>query len=915
MRARTSFDGRAVAPQERETILAAAARLGVEIPALCFVPGLPPEGGCRLCLVEIAGEGHPAAACHTELRAGMRVRTRGERLEALRREVLALYVAHAAPGTFRAVPNATAFERLLARHRVEPAQVSPLPGAQAPLEVHPLLRFEPDRCIACRRCVSACESIQGQFVFAAEGRGGAVRLTAVADADGRTDCVACGACVDCCPTGALSDVDRGGTPAEARTRSVCGYCGVGCALEIETRGDDVLRISGVADSPVNRGHLCAKGRFAHPHRRSPERLVRPRVRERGVLRAVSWDDALEFAAHRLREIRERHGSEAIGVLTSSRSTNEAAYLLQRLFRSALGTNHVDCCARVCHASTAEALRDVTGTGAASASFADIERACAIVLAGANPTEAHPVVGARLKQAARRGARLVVIDPRATELTGFAHVWLRPRPGTNVPLWNALARVLLDEDSVDHAYLAARCEGLAELRAFLTGSSVEAAASITGVPAAEIRAAAHLLGRAGPSLFVFGLGLSEQSQGTDAVRGLANLALLTGSVGRAGAGLLPLRGQNNVQGNADMGSMPDLVTGYQRLDDANLRARLEREWGALPPRAKGKTLPEMLDAAERGELRALWIQGEDVAQSDPDEHHVRAALARLDFLAVQELFETQTTAYAHLVLPAAGALEQDGTFTNGERRIQRVRRAVAPPGEARADWEVIRDLGRRLGLAWDYASPAQVMDEIARVAPAHFGGVAYDRLDRDGLQWPCPERSHPGSATVHADGFLRGKGRLSVLPYRPAPEQPSARFPYVLITGRVLEHYNVGSMTRRSPLLALAPEDLLEVHPADAEREGIWDGARVRVESRFGFAVAPALVTERVAPGQLFLSFHFPETHANRVTGSSVDPESHCPDYKVTAVRLAPVAAGGESREPDGTAPGGASRRGRSRRSA
>jgi formate dehydrogenase alpha subunit len=810
--------------------------------------------------------------------------------------------------------RATEFERLLARHGVEPARVTPLPGAQPPLEVHPLVRFEPERCIACRRCVAACESIQGQFVFAIAGRGGSVRLTTVVGAEGRTDCTACGACVDQCPTGALSDADRvGATPGE-RTRSVCGYCGVGCAVEIESRGGEVLRVSGVADSPVNRGHLCAKGRFAHAHRRSPERLVRPLVRERGVLRAVSWDDALDFAARRLRELRELHGPEALGVLTSSRSTNEAAYLLQRLFRAGLGTNHVDCCARVCHASTAEALRDVTGTGAASASFADIEHAHTVVIAGANPTEAHPVVGARLKQAARRGARIIAIDPRATELGDYAAVWLRLRPGTNVALWNALARVLHDEDLVDREYVAAHCEGFAELRALLDGVSVDAAAAITGVPAREIREAARLLSR-GPTLFVWGLGLSEQSQGTDAVRGLANLALLTGNVGRPGAGLLPLRGQNNVQGNADMGSMPELVTGYQRLDDPAVRARLEREWGAPPPRARGKTLPEMLDAAARGELRALWIQGEDVAQSDPNETHVRAALARLDFLVVQELFETETTAYAHVVLPAAAALEQDGTFTNSERRIQRVRRAVPPPGGARADWEVIRDVGLRLGVPWSHASPAQVMDEIARVAPHLFGGVAYDRLDGGGLQWPCPSREHPGTATLHSDGFLRGKGRLAPLTYRPPPEQASARFPYLLITGRVLEHYNVGTMTRRTPLAALAPADLLEVHPVDAAREGIADGARVRVESRWGDAVAPARITERVAPGQLFLSFHWPETHANRVTGPSVDPESRCPDYKVTAVRLRPDAGDGAPAPRDDTAPGATSRRARSPASA
>jgi predicted molibdopterin-dependent oxidoreductase YjgC len=509
----------------------------------------------------------------------------------------------------------------------------------------------------------------------------------------------------------------------------------------------------------------------------------------------------------------------------------------------------------------------------------------------------------------------VIDPRRVELADFAAVHLQLRPGTNVPLFHGLAKVLVEERLFDAEYVRERCEGFEELAKFLAAQSLGEIARITGVAAEAIVATARQLGAAGPALFVNGLGLSELTQGVASVEAYCNLGMLTGSVGRPGAGMLPLRGQNNVQGNADMGGSPNLLTGYQPVADAEVRARFAAVWGTPPPAEHGLTIPEMLEAAGRGEIRALWIQGEDVAQSDPNETQVRAALARLDFLVVQELFETGTTAYAHLILPAAGALEQDGTFTNGERRIQRVRRAVPPPGEARADWEVIRDVGLRLGVPWSYASPAQVMDEIARVAPHLFGGVAYDRLDGGGLQWPCPAREHPGSAILHSDGFLRGKGRLSALRYRPPPEQASARFPYLLITGRVLEHYNVGSMTRRTRLAKLAPADLLEVHPDDAAREGIADGARVRIESRWGDAVAPACVTQRVAPGQAFLSFHFPETHANRVTGPSLDPESRCPDYKVTAVRLTPDAGGVSPPEPDGTAPGGASRRARSPASA
>jgi predicted molibdopterin-dependent oxidoreductase YjgC len=527
---------------------------------------------------------------------------------------------------------------------------------------------------------------------------------------------------------------------------------------------------------------------------------------------------------------------------------------------------------------------VTGTGAASASFGDVERAERIVLAGANPTEAHPVVGARLLQQVRRGAELVVVDPRRTELCELAALHLAVRPGANVALFNALAKCLIESGRCDDAYLAARCEGLEALRSFCGALSLERCAQDAGVPADSLRRAADVIG-AGPTLFVWGLGLTELVQGTASVMALANLAMLTGSVGRPGAGLLPLRGQNNVQGNADMGSMPAQLTGYQPVGDPAVRARVASIWGAPPPPAPGYTIPEMFEAARRGELRALWIMGEDVAQSDPDETRVLEALAALDFLVVQELFETQTARFAHVVLPAAGYLEQEGTFTNGERRVQHVRPAVPPPGDARPDWVAVRDVARALGAEWRHETPGDVMDEIAAVAPALFGGVSYDRLEGDGLQWPCPTREHSGSVQLHADGFLRGRGRLTCVDHAPSREDGVPDHPYLLVTGRVLHQYNVGTMTRRTPQRALAPEDRLEIHPEDARRERLADGDRVRLVSRWGSTQAAVRHSPRIAPGTLFLSFHYPETHANRVTGPERDPVSDCPQYKATAVRL------------------------------
>lgn len=894
-----TIDGQALTAQSGETILDAARRsgFGERIPTLCHREGSAPQGSCRLCLVRVSDAERPLAACATPVRAGMHIDTASPGIESLRRDVLTLIRdAHPLAGMPHRNGGGSAadeFRQLLKRHGVATEVERTLLHSPAPPQDHPYLRFDPGSCITCRRCVQVCEDLQGQFVYALGGRGAGTHLLFGSDEQFRTSpCVSCGACVDVCPTGALGDRDR----MEARsvvpnssTRSVCGYCGVGCNVEIHSDGVTVSSIDGARDAPVNKGHLCSKGRFAHGWARSPDRLTTPLLREGEHWREISWSDALSWVSTRLRDLATHHGPQALGVLTSARSTNEAAYLFQKVFRALLGTNNVDCCARVCHASTALALSMATGTGAASASYEDIEKAQIIVLAGANPTEAHPVLGARIKQAARRGAQLLVIDPRVTELCDYAVMHLQIEPGTNVPLFNALAKVLLDENLIDWPYLAARTENLEALQELCAGMSLADAAAAAGVTVGQVEAAARLIGGRGPVLFVTGLGLSELTQGTGSVLALNNLAMLTGSIGRPGGGMLPLRGQNNVQGNADMGSAPGLVTGYQPVSDPVVRERLRTLWGAVPPEKPGLTIPEMFEAARAGRLRALWIQGEDVLQSDPNEALVRQALESVELLVVQELFLSETARYAHLLLPAAGVLEQDGTFTNGERRIQRVRRAVVPPGAARPDWEVARDLAQLLGAPWRYAHPGEVMDEIARVAPELFGGVSYERLGTHGLQWPCPEPSHPGTATVHADGFMRGKGRFFALEHVPSIERRNPALPYLLITGRVLHQYNVGSMTRRTPNVELADSDHLVMHPADAAREGLRDGDAARVSSRHGSIVVGMRTSEEIRPGTLFLSFHFPQTHANALTSGLVDPQSKCPEYKLTAVSVNPVA--------------------------
>jgi formate dehydrogenase alpha subunit len=878
------INGEIVELKEGETILQAAQRLGIQIPTLCYGEGMRPEGGCRMCLVQSNQNSRPVAACYTPLCSGMEIETHTPKLEALRRDILSLYLDVGKQLGFQGNGQESKFTRLLEDYGLE----IPHNGHAAPVDdSHPYLRFHADSCITCRLCLNACEQIQGQFVYGIGSRGPSTHLLfGPGERFADSSCVACGACVDLCPTGAISDGDRlDPTPADSVTQTVCGYCGVGCRLEVEAARGKVVRINPVEEAEVNGGHLCVKGRYAYQYHQSQDRLTQPLKRVGNEFQPISWEEALDLIAQQLLKIKADYGSDALGAFTSSRSTNEAAYLLQKLFRTLIKTNNVDCCARVCHSSTALGLRTVTGAGAASASYVDIEQAKCIVIAGANPTEAHPVVGARIKQAVLNGIPLVVIDPRRIELAEYAQVHLQLLPGTNVPLFNALAKILIEENSIDHDYLHERVEGYEEFRTFVHNLSLEEIARITTVPTDLMRKAARLMGIYGPILFVHGLGLSELTQGTASVMTLCNLGMLTGSIGKPGAGMLPLRGQNNVQGNADMGGMPNLITGYQPLNNPELLKRLEIIWGAVPPEEPGLTIPEMIDAAARGDIHALWMQGEDVVQSDPNETHVRKALSNLDFLVVQELFFSETCHYAHVILPAAGALEQEGTFTNGERRIQHVRPAVPPPGEARPDWEAIRDVAVRMGAYWPYQNPGEVMDEVARVAPHFFGGVSYTRLEGDGLQWPCPSPDHPGTVTVHGDRFLRGKGQLVAIDYIPSPEHGIEGYPFLLITGRLLEHYNVGTMTRRTPNQELVAEDVLEIHPADATREKIKDGEQVNLESRWGSTTVTAKTSRRIAPGTLFLSFHYPETHANRVTGPHLDPQSKCPQYKAVAVRL------------------------------
>ncbi len=897
-----TIDGQSVSVPVGTSIMRAAMEIGTKIPKLCATDMMEAFGSCRMCLVEIEGRPGTPASCTTPVTPGMVVHTQTPKLAKLRKGVMELYISDHPLDCLTCSANGdcelqdTAGQVGLREVRYGYEGRNHL--VQAKDESNPYFTYEPSKCIVCSRCVRACDEVQGTFALTIDGRGFGSRVAASqAEPFFSSECVSCGACVQACPTATLNEkaVIEIGVP-EHSVVTTCAYCGVGCAFKAEMRGEELVRMVPYKDGKANRGHSCVKGRFAWGYATHKERILKPMIRASidQPWQEVSWEEAIAHTASEFKRIQKTYGQHALGGITSSRCTDEETYLVQKLVRAAFGNNNVDTCARVCHSPTGYGLKTTFGTSAGTQDFDSVEETDVVLIVGANPTDAHPVFASRMKQRLRDGgAGLIVIDPRRTDLVRTPHIeadyHLPTRPGTNVAILTALAHVIVTEGLVNEDFVRAYCdlEEFQEWAEFVARPehSPEASEAYTGVPAADVRGAARLYATGGNGAIYYGLGVTEHSQGSTAVIAIANLAMVTGNIGRPGVGVNPLRGQNNVQGACDMGSFPHEFPGYRHVSDDKVRESFAIDWGVELQAEPGYRIPNMLDAAVDGEFKGIYIQGEDILQSDPNTKHVSAGLAAMECVVVQDLFLNETANYAHVFLPGCTFLEKDGTFINAERRIQRVRKVMSPKN-GYADWEITQQLSNALGYPMSYSHPSEIMDEIARLTPT-FSGVSYDLLDREGsVQWPCNSNAILGTPVMHIGGFVRGKGKFVVTEYIPTDEKTGPRFPLLLTTGRILSQYNVGAQTRRTDNSLWHGEDVLEIHPHDAEDRGIKTGDWVKLQSRAGATTLRALVSERMAPGVVYTTFHHPMTQANVITTDYSDWATNCPEYKVTAVQVA-----------------------------
>ena len=896
------IDGVPVDVPAGTSVMRAAALSGTSVPKLCATDSLEAFGSCRLCLVEIDGKPGTPASCTTPCVDGMSVKTQTPKLDKLRKGVMELYISDHPLDCLTCPANGDCELQDMAgvvglrdvRYGMDGVNHLDAPKDES----NPYFSFDESKCIACSRCVRACSEVQGTFALTIAGRGFGSKVSA---SDGvpflESECVSCGACVQACPTATLQEktvIDLGVPTRKVKT--TCAYCGVGCSFVAELRGDELVRMVPDKTGGANAGHSCVKGRFAWGYAGHTDRVTEPMIRDsiEDDWKVVTWEEAIAFTAERLSSIQQQYGTDAIGGITSSRCTNEEVYVVQKMVRAAFGTNNVDTCARVCHSPTGYGLKQTFGTSAGTQDFTSVADADVIMVIGANPTDAHPVFASRMKRRLRQGAELIVVDPRSIGLVRSAHVeaahHLQLLPGTNVAVVNAISHVVVTDGLVDRAFVEERCnpESFRAWEAFirLPENSPETLEQTTGVPADQIRAAARAYALAPNAAIYYGLGVTEHSQGSTMVMAMANLAMATGNIGRSGVGVNPLRGQNNVQGSCDMGSFPHEFSGYRHVSDDTVRQQFADLWGTELRGDPGMRIPNMLDAATAGEFKGMYIQGEDIAQSDPNTAHVTDALMSMDCVIVQDLFINETAKFAHVFLPGTSFLEKDGTFTNAERRINRVR-PVMPSRTGMAEWEVTCALATALGYDMHYDDASQIMDEIAAVTPT-FAGVSFGLLDDVGsVQWPCNDDAPQGTPIMHVDRFVRGEGQFVTTPYVPTDERSTRKFPLLLTTGRILSQYNVGAQTRRTNNVVWHTEDVLDMHESDAEARGVREGDWVEVSSRAGSTRLRARITDDIPAGVVYTTFHHPVSGTNVVTTENSDWATNCPEYKVTAVQVRP----------------------------